>query len=129
MVLVVLRGYPSYQCPICGRQVTELRAKAAELAAAGARVVLVYPGPSVGLQARAREFLADARLPENFSLLIDPDYTFTKAYKLRWEAPQETAYPSTFVIGGDGVVRYAKVSTSHGGRAPVEEILEALAAL
>ena len=48
------------------------------------------------------------------------------AYKLRWIAPRETAYPATFVIGPDRVVRHAKVSTTHGGRASAKEILGAL---
>src|SRR6478672_11201036 len=42
VVLVVLRGYPGYQCPLCTRQVGELIGKADEFKKAGARVVLVY---------------------------------------------------------------------------------------
>lgn len=45
VVLVVLRGYPGYQCPICTRQVADLRRNADEFAKLGAKVVLVYPGP------------------------------------------------------------------------------------
>jgi hypothetical protein len=40
----------------------------------------------------------------------------------------ETAYPSTFVIGTDGKVRFAKFSGTHGGRASVEEVMSALEA-
>lgn len=129
VVLVVLRGYPGYQCPLCTRQVAELRAVAARLAEAGARVVMVYPGASRGLQARAKEFLSGTTLPPNFTLVTDPEYTFTTAYHLRWDAPQETAYPSTFVIDREGVVRYAKVSRTHGDRAPAREVVEAVQAL
>src|SRR5215469_9168178 len=50
VVLVVLRGWVGYQCPICTRQVGELRAHANELSDAGANVVLVYPGPAQGLK-------------------------------------------------------------------------------
>ena len=53
------------------------------------------------------------------SLLVNP-------YHLRWDAPNETAYPSTFAVDRGGVVRYALVSKSHGGRAEAEEVLKAL---
>ena len=90
----------------------------------GAQVVMVYPGPAE----RAREFTKDWTLPTHFHLVLDPDYTFTNAWHLRWDEPMETAYPSTFVIGTDGKVRFAKVSKTHGGRSSVDEVLSALEA-
>lgn len=87
---------------------------------------MVYPGPATELKARAGEFLRGKSLPENFELLLDPDYAFTKAYGLRWDAPNETASPSTFVLGKDRTVHFAKVSRTHGGRAGASEIDEAL---
>jgi hypothetical protein len=48
-------------------------------------------------------------------------------YGLRWDAPNETAYPSTFVISKKGEIVFSKISTTHGGRATNEEIFEALA--
>jgi peroxiredoxin len=126
VVLVVLRGWPGYQCPICTRQVGALMAKSKAFADANAQVVLVYPGPSDNLQAHADEFISGKNLPENFHFVIDPDYTFTNKYDLRWDAPKETAYPSTFVIGKGGAIRYAKISHSHGDRAETGEVVKAL---
>jgi alkyl hydroperoxide reductase subunit AhpC len=60
---------------------------------------------------------------------LDPDYTFTLRYGLRWDAPRETAYPSTFVIDRGGVVRFALVSRTHDGRAPAADVLAVLAGL
>ena len=57
---------------------------------------------------------------------LDPDYKFTNAYHLRWDAKAETAYPSTFVIDAERKVQFAKVSKSHGDRASADEVLEAL---
>ncbi len=125
VVLVVLRGYPGYQCPICSVQVADLMKHAAALKQAGANVVLVYPGPIDGLGDRAEEFLKGKTLPENFHYVTDPGYEFTSAYELRWDAPRETAYPSTFVIDRDGIIRYAKVSKSHGGRAKGSDVAAA----
>jgi peroxiredoxin len=127
LALVVLRGYPGYQCPICSRQVQELAAKAAKFRDANAQVVLVYPGPAKDLKKYAEEFVGGKSLPEGFHFALDPDYAFTNAYNLRWNAPRETAYPSTFVIGRGQKIQYAKISKSHGGRAPIGEVLEALA--
>lgn len=130
VVLVVLRGFPGYQCPLCNRQVGQLLSKQADFAKAGARIVLIYPGPSsVDLKAKAIEFKKDRTLPAGYEMLLDQDYTMVNAYGLRWDAPKETAYPSTFVLDSKGKIAFAKVSNSHGGRAGADEILEALAKL
>ncbi len=126
LVLVVLRGWPGYQCPICTRQVGDLVANANKFAEQNAQVLMVYPGPSEQLQEHAREFSADFDFPENFYFTIDPNYLMINKYGLRWEAPKETAYPSTFVIDKNGEIVFAKISTTHGGRAEMEEILTAL---
>ena len=126
MVLVVLRGYPGYQCPYCNRQVQDFIQKSEGFADGGAHVILVYPGPPQDLDARANEFLADKRLPVNFDLVLDPGYQFTNLYGLRWNAEHETAYPSTFLIDRQGTVFFSKIVKDHGGRTTASEILEAL---
>ena len=127
VVLVVLRGYPGYQCPICSRQFGNLIGKAEEFKKAGAQVLLVYPGPSDKLQERAKEFVKGKDYPDHFHILLDPDYKFTKDYNLRWEAKNETAYPSTFVIDTKGKIQFTKVSKSHGDRTDTGDILKAIA--
>lgn len=131
VVLVVLRGWPGYQCPLCGRQVGEFLVKKEEIEKLGAKVLLVYPGPQEKLGEYAKEFLKGYKLslPENFIYVTDPDYTFTNAWGLRWEAERETSYPSTFVIGKDNKIKFAMTSTTHGGRTPIAKVLEALTAL
>ena len=126
VVLLVLRGFPGYQCPLCNRQVTEFVRNADAFARAGARVVMVYPGPKNKLEVKAQEFVTGKNLPSHFELLVDPDYTFTNLYSLRWDAPNETAYPATFVLNRQGVITFAKVSDSHGGRSTATEVLAAL---
>ncbi len=129
VVLVVLRGWPGYQCPICSRQVHDYVTKATEFTAKGARVVMVYPGPAKELKAHAEEFLANKEWPRDFVYLLDPDYTFTKAYGLRWNAEKETAYPSTFIIDRSRRVRFAHVSKGHGNRLSAADALAQLDAL
>jgi peroxiredoxin len=128
VVLIVLRGYPGYQCPVCNAQAGQFLSNADKFQAAKARVVLIYPGPARGLKNHAEEFMQGKTLPDNFRLLLDPDYAFTNAYGLRWAAPKETAYPSTFVIDGKRKIQFAKVSMTHGGRTSPQEVLRVLQA-
>jgi peroxiredoxin len=126
VVLLVLRGYPGYQCPLCQRQVRDFAAKAQEFAQAGVAVVMIYPGPMDTVDQRAKEFLAGETLPDPMRMLLDPDYTFTNAYGLRWNAKGETAYPSTFLIDRTRTVWFSKSAKSHGGRTTAAEILDLL---
>ncbi len=126
VVLVVLRGYPGYQCPICSKQFAEFKAKAEEFKKAGSHVVFIYPGPADMLKEKAGEFFKGKDYPSHFTILLDPDYTFTNAYNLRWDAKNETAYPSTYVIDAKGKVTFAKLSKSHGDRAKVGDVLKAV---
>ncbi|MEO5987825.1 MAG: peroxiredoxin family protein [Candidatus Eisenbacteria bacterium] len=126
VVLVMLRGYPGYQCPICTIQFGDFLGKADEFKQAGATVLFVYPGPAEELSTRAAEFVKGKDYPDHFRILLDPDYTFTNRYGLRWKAEHETSYPSTFVINLKRKVTYARVSKTHGDRAKVEDVLRAV---
>ncbi len=128
VVQLVLRGYPGYQCPLCTRQVGEFLAAAKEFEDKGARLLLVYPGPAENLQTHAKDFFGEKAPPANVVLLTDPDFTFTEAYNLRWKASGETAYPSTFVVGADGAIKFAVVSKTHGGRTKATDVLKAVPA-
>lgn len=129
VVLLVLRGWPGYQCPICTKQVADFMAHQKDLQSAGARILMVYPGPSDQLKDHAEEFLHGKGLPEQFYFVIDPDFTFTNAYGLRWNAPKETAYPSTFVIDSKNIIRYAHTSHTHGDRSSAPDVLKTLSTL
>ena len=123
-VLVVLRGFPGYQCPYCVKQVQDFLAHSSEFVAKKTNVLFVYPGPPAELDQHAKEFLEkQTELPSNFKLVIDPDYTMTNLYGLRWDAPHETAYPSTFILDRHGKILFEKISRSHGDRTSAGDIL------
>jgi peroxiredoxin len=128
VVLVLLRGWPGYHCPYCVRQFGEFLGRRDELEATGARVVWIYPAASKA-DIHIDGFIGDKNVPAFFRLLIDPGFRFTDQYGLRWDAPGETSYPTTFVIDRAGIVRFVHTSRSHGGRTPVADVLSALAAL
>jgi peroxiredoxin len=127
VVLVLLRGYPGYQCPYCQKQAHDFIEHATEFASKNAIVLMVYPGPPADLDQRAKEFLAkQADLPANIIMVTDPDYKMTNLYNLRWDAPHETAYPSTFILDRSGTVLFEKISHGHGDRTAAQEILDQL---
>jgi thioredoxin-dependent peroxiredoxin len=129
LVLVILRGFPGYQCPYCVRQVHDFIDHASEFKAKSTRILLVYPGPPGDLDQHAKDFLAkQTELPSNVVLVTDPDYAVTNQYGLRWDAPHETAYPSTFILNRKGIVVFEKISHTHGDRLSAQDALEHLPA-
>ena len=127
LVLVMLRGFPGYQCPYCVKQVRDFADHASDFKTKNARVLLVYPGPPADLDQHAKEFLEkQAELPSNVVLVTDPDYKVTNLYGLRWDAPHETAYPSTFILDKRGMVVFEKISHSHGDRVSAQDALDHL---
>jgi len=127
VVILQLRGWVGYQCPICNRQVGEFITHSKEILATHAHVVMIYPGPPAGLADYAKEFISGKSLPDGFYFVTDPDMKMVNAWNLRWDAPAETAYPSTFVVDTKGIISFAKISHTHGGRASAAEVLKALA--
>jgi peroxiredoxin Q/BCP len=129
LVLVVLRGFPGYQCPYCQKQVHDFVEHASDFSAKNATVLLVYPGPPAELDQRAKEFLAkEAKLPANIVLVTDPDYKMTNLYGLRWNAPHETSYASTFILDKTGTILFEKTSHTHGDRLSAQDALDHLPA-
>lgn len=131
VVIVMLRGFPGYQCPVCSTQVAGYIAKAEEFEKQrNTPVVFIYPGKVNNLKMRAKEFTAPLEekvdLPSNLIFLLDQDFKITNQLNLRWDKPEETAYPAAFVIDHDGYIQFAKVSDNHGDRATADEILEFL---
>ena len=126
VVVVVLRGYPGYQCPICSRQVGSLSNRSKAIAKLAHRVILVYPGERENLEKHAERFMGSRRLPDPLVLVRDEDMQMVDQWGLRWNARNEIAYPATFVFDRHGRLRWKKVSKSRAGRSTIEEILKAL---
>ncbi len=126
VVMLMLRGWVGYQCPICNRQVGDFLSRAKDFQTAGASIVMVYPGAADLVQGKAEDFVTGKTLPVNFHFLVDPDLKIVNQYNLRWNAPNETAYPSTFVFDTQGVVKFVKISQSHGDRSSAGDILAML---
>ena len=126
VVVVVLRGYPGYQCTLCSSQVGAMINRAKALATVAHRVILVYPGEPTELERHAEQFVNSRSFPEPLVLVRDPGMKMVNAWGLRWNAPRETAYPSTYIIKSNGRVAWQKISSSHAGRTTAEEIIKQL---
>jgi peroxiredoxin len=126
VVVLILRGWIGYQCPICQRQVGQYLGAARDFQSLRTSVVLVYPGPPDVVRPRAEDFVTGKTLPDDFHFVIDPDLTAINAFGVRWKAPDQHAYPSTFVVDAKGTVRFAHVGASAGDRPPVAQVLEAV---
>ena len=130
VVVIVLRGYPGYQCSHCKRQfnafVNRANVLSLLLGEKPNRVVLVYPGEKDGLEQRARQFIGTRRIPAPLVLVRDPDMEMVAEWGLRWDRRRETAYPAAYLIGPGRRVKWAEVSRSHGDRASVEDVVKAI---
>jgi peroxiredoxin len=92
-------------------------------------VVLIYPGAADTVQQYASDFITGKTLPDSFHFVTDPDLKVVNLYGLRWDAPGETAYPSTVVVDRLGIVRFVKVSHTHGDRSAAPDVLQVLSGL
>ncbi len=126
IVLVVLRGFPGYQCPLCTQQVGTLRNRVKALGEVTKHVVLIYPGPADSLEKHAEQFMGSNALPEPLMMVRDPEMKMITSYGLRWVEPNETSYPATFVLDKHGRVAWSKISDSHAGRSNAQEIIDQL---
>ena len=126
VVLVMLRGYPGYQCPYSLQQFNDFQQFAAQFATLNTEVVFIYPGTSSNLAAEASAFAPASSMPVNVHLVIDPDFTVTNLYGLRWSDPGETAYPSTFIIQKGSSIFSVQVGKSHGDHPTATDTLAAL---
>jgi peroxiredoxin len=126
IVLIVLRGFPGYQCPVCTQHFSSLANRSKALSAETHRVILVYPGEDGVLEKRAREFMGTRRLPQPLVIVRDDGMQMVEEWGLRWRARKETAYPATYVIDRNGRIRWQQISKSHAGRSSVQDILKEL---
>jgi peroxiredoxin len=129
VVLILLRGYPGYQCPFSQQQFQSYQQAAAQFAAAGAQVIFIYPGASSkSLADDAAQLLGNQPLPANMHLVLDPDYVFTNQYGLRWNDPNQTVYPSTFLVARSGIIFFAHTGRSSSDLTPPSDALVVLSA-
>jgi peroxiredoxin len=123
LVLVFTRGYPGYICPLCTSYTAQIAYRYPEIAAAGAEVLLVFPGSPDKVEdfVRAAKEIAEQEGPGSlpFPVLLDTELKGVDAFGIRGDL----ARPSTYVIDRKGTVRYAFVGSEPHERPDVDTIL------
>ncbi len=126
LVLVFTRGYPGYVCPLCTSYTAQITHRYAELAAADAEVLLVFPGSPKKVNDFVRacreivELEGEGALP--FPVLLDANLKNVEMFGIQGDL----ARPSTYVIDKAGTVRYAFVGDQPHERPDVDTILREL---
>jgi len=142
---VVLNFYRGGWCPYCNLELRALQQVLPEIEAQGARLVAISPEtPDHSLTTSESnklgfEILSDAgnRVVRMFGLV------FTLAEELRpiyagfgidlptcnGDETFELPMPATYVIGGDGIIRYAFINADYTKRAEPDEVVRVLQSL
>lgn len=117
---VVLVFYPADHSPVCTQQLRSYSESLEQFQALGAAVLCLSPQDVASHQ----RFAADQglRLP----LLADTDRAVGQAYNIL--GPLGFYRRSVFVVGPDGVIRFARRSLSSLTYVPADQLLEALRA-
>jgi peroxiredoxin len=139
---VVLVFYRGAWCPYCNLQLAAFQSALADIRAAGAALVAVSPqtpDQSLSLaEQKALEFpvLSDVgnAVARNYGLVFTQSDTVTATSRrlgielADFNGDDSSTLPaaSTFVIGEDGVIRFASVSGDYRWRVGPEEVLAAL---
>lgn len=132
LVLVFMRGFPGFICPYCTTYTAQIATRYAEIKAAGAEVVVVYPTKEEDA-AKIEEFVRAANeiLEEEgegaipFPVLLDPGTKVVRKYRLEWDLSR----PSTFILDAKGTIRYAYVGKTSDDRPAVDRIVKEVEAL
>lgn len=142
---VVLTFYRGAWCPYCNTELRLLQAALPEIENAGASLVAVSPQtPDGSMTMRDKQDL-------KFPVLSDPGNEVARQYGLVFAVGEEVAeryrlsgidlaaingdnsfelpIPATYVIGTDGVIRYAFVDADYRVRAAPDAVVSALRAL
>jgi peroxiredoxin len=139
---VVLTFYRGVWCPYCNMDLQALEETRPQIAAAGASLLAISPQTA----ANSRKALREKGL--SFPILSDAGNAVAAEFGIRFRLPDEliTLYkgfgndlavvngdaswtlpmPARFVIGQDGIIRYAEVNPDYTIRPEPEDVLPAL---
>jgi peroxiredoxin len=140
---LVVTFYRGVWCPYCNLDLQALQAVAGKVRAAGANLVTISP------QIAANSRKAQRDLDLSFPVLSDPGNEVADRFGLRFRLPEDLAglylkfgvdlarlngdtsqtlpMPARYIIGRDGVIRYAEVNPDYTRRPDPQDLIPALA--
>lgn len=139
---IIISFYRGEWCPYCNLEIKALQERLSDFQALGANLIAISPEfPDHSLSMVEKNQL-------KFPVLTDTGNTIAKGYKLTFELSEEMnaiyenmginlekrnadykrtlPVPATFVIGQDGIIKYAFVDADYSKRAEPDEIIAAL---
>ena len=138
---VILVWYRGGWCPYCNIYLNGLQRRLPEIQAAGAQVVAITPEvPDNALSTQEKNELAfhvlsdvGNKVATDFGVVFTlPDYVI-QHYDLSFSLPEYNGDDSytlplsaSYVIGTDGVVKYAYLDADYRNRAPIDELISAV---
>lgn len=126
-LVVVLRGFGGQVCVYCTAQTKALAKEAARFAALDTDVLVVFPGPSSGLdafvEAYERTFGKGERPP--YTLAYDSDMKLVDALGI----VDNIAVPSVLLLDKQGLIRWSHVAKDLSDRPSTAQILKQVEAL
>jgi antitoxin component YwqK of YwqJK toxin-antitoxin module/peroxiredoxin len=126
-LVVVLRGFGGQVCVYCTAQTKALAKEAARFAALDTEVLVVFPGPSSGLdaflEAYERTFGKGERPP--YTLAYDSDMKLVEGLGI----VDNIAVPSVLLLDKQGLIRWSHVAKDLSDRPSATQILKQLEAL
>ena len=123
VVLVVMRGFSGQVCIYCATQTTAIANNYARFTAAGAEVVVVYPGPSEAVPAFIQAVQTLRKDPPPMAIGLDVSLLLVRGLGVE----ENLAKPTSLILTKDGTIAYAYVGASMADRPSVEDLLRALA--
>lgn len=123
VVVTILRGMAGEVCVYCYTQVRALCDAMPEFRAAGAEVIVVYPGESDRLEtfwAALSESEQFEGREAPFTFAYDPDFELVRSLSIEGKL----ALPTTLVLGADGTIRFAYVGANTADRPDAARLLE-----
>ena len=132
-----LRGQPSVLlfvrgnwCPFCSRQVANLTKHYKSINDLGARLVLVTPKPLETTRRVAEFFEVEFEFWLDEKLAIARQLGIVQAHGVPSDHQQEygedTVWPTSLVVDGDGVIRYASLSKMIADRPNPQKFVQVL---
>ena len=124
VVLVVLRGMGGEVCVYCAGQTSAFADRQDEFTALGADIVVVYPGGEDRLDAFLEGYkkLRSKEGDPPFPVVCDANTELVQKLDIQGNL----ALPTTMILDGTGVVRYAYVGLDKADRPEIPALLEAL---
>ncbi len=123
VVVVVMRGFSGQVCIYCASQTAAIANAYPRFTAAGAEVVVIYPGPTEAVPAFIQAVQSLRQKPAPMPIGLDVSLLLVRSLGIE----ANLAKPTSLILDRSGTVRYAYVGSNMADRPSVEDLLKALA--